>query len=203
MHPDRQIALGHPIEDRLVLRQIERPPCHVRVDLHARRGEVVDGAVDLAHGGVRIVHRQGGDECGEAVGVPCDDLGHPVVRQPGQLRTQIRSGGDLDRGVRQGQHLHVPVVAVHDTEPQLDVDQDGDPGHPFLQRHARWRHLQHPVEVPARHDVGKDVDLHLAPATSIFRGAPRPAGPQPHDGLCTHRRLHEDKLTRSGREEAG
>ena len=67
----------------------------------------------------------------------------------------------LDRRVGQGQHLHVALVAVHDRQAQLDVDQHGDPRHPLLQRHAGRRHPQHPVEIPARHDVGKDVDLHI------------------------------------------
>ena len=169
MHPDRQIALGHSIEDRAVLRRVERPPRDVRVDLDTGRAEVVDRAVDLANRGVGIVHRQRGDEPGKALGVSGDDLGHPVVGQLGQLGAHGRAAGDLDRRVRQGQHLHVALVAVHDPQAQLDVDQDRDPRHPLLERHPGGRDLQHPVEVPAGHDVGKDIDLHLAQGRLALR----------------------------------
>jgi hypothetical protein len=94
------------------------------------------------------------------LGVPGDDLGHAVVGEPRELGAHVRSAGDLDGRIGEGQHLHVALVAVHDPETLLDVHQDWNSGHPLLERHARRGDLQHPVEIPAGHDVGKDVDLH-------------------------------------------
>ena len=158
--PDREPVRGHALEDRPVLGRVEGLPVDVREDLHARRPEVADRPVDLAEGRLRVVHRERRHEAREAVGVPSDDLGHAVVGQPRQVGGQLRSAEGLDRGRAERQHLHVPLVAVHDPEAQVEVGQHRDRARPLLHV-ARGRHdLAHAVEEGLGEDVGKDVDLH-------------------------------------------
>src|SRR3989442_682871 len=120
VEPDRQPARRHTVEERRPLGLVERPPVDVGEDLDAGGAEPVDGAVDLSQGGVGVVHRQGGDEAGEAVGMLRDQLGHAVVREARQRRGRVRAGERLDRRRREREDLDVTLVPVHDPEALLE-----------------------------------------------------------------------------------
>ena len=119
-----------------------------------------DGPVDLAHGGVGVVHREGTPRSPGSGPDAADDLGHAVVGEAREIRRQLRPAEVLDGGRAERQHLHVSLVAVHDPEAQVEVGQHRDRARPLLHV-ARGRHnLAHAVEEGLGEDVGKDVDLH-------------------------------------------
>ena len=158
-HVATLVARGHAREERAVLGPIERSARDVREHLHPRGAKGVERAIDLAQGGLGVVHRQRGDEGGKAVRVPLDQRGHLVVGEPREVGADVGAADNLDGRTRQREHLHVALVAVHDPEAPIDVHEHRDAGHPLLERHAGGGDGQHPLEIAARQDVGEHVDL--------------------------------------------
>src|SRR5437879_576380 len=182
MHPDRQAVLvRHALEDREELRLVERPAVDVGEDLDALGAELADGAVHLLERGGDVIHRQRGDEGRELPGVLLHDLGHAVVRQPGQLGGLLGTSQKLDGGHRQGQDLPVLGEALHHAHALVQVPQHRNV-HPALElgreRRVPLGDLLHPLEVRLRKDVRKDVELqHYSSFTPAMaeRSVPRAA----------------------------
>src|SRR3989475_4409140 len=163
MHPDRQAVLvRHALEDREDLRLVERPAVDVGEDLDALGAELADGAVHLLEGGRHVVHRQRGDKGGELLGVLPHDLGHAVVRQPGQLGGLRGISQELDGRHRQGQDLLVLGEALHHAHALVEVPQHRNV-HPALELRRERRiplgDSLHPLEVRLRKNVRKNVEL--------------------------------------------
>jgi len=83
-------VLRHEGEEREVGILVERRTVHVGVDLDPGSAELRDGVFRLAHGRVRVVHREPGDEADEAVRIAVDQLRHALVADPCQLRSLVR-----------------------------------------------------------------------------------------------------------------
>ncbi len=121
MHHAEGVVLVRHLPHRLELRLVEVLAVDVGADLHALQAELGDGALQLVGGGLRRLHRQGGDAV-EAPRIIADVLGDLVVLhdagrggQPGVLV--------VEEGLRRvRQHLHVDVGRLHVLEPLLDVE---------------------------------------------------------------------------------
>src|SRR5262245_23847501 len=157
-----------------MLGQVEGPAVDVTEDLYTRRAKLIDGAVDLSKRGFGVVHGERSHEGWEALGVPGHQRRHLVVGQSGQLRTPVGTRDHLDRRGRQREDLYVIAIAVHDPKSQVGVDEHRNPGNALLHVQAARSDLEHPVEVLAGQDVGKDVDLH-----GTLRGAVATVWPAP------------------------
>ena len=162
MHPDRQVDRRHALEHLQVFRLVERLPVHIREHLHTSSAELVDGAPDLAHRRLRVVHRQRGDEAGEAVGIALDQPGHLVIGQPRQVGREVRPGDVLERWRRERQHLRVAFVAVHDLEALLHVDHHWNVLDALDHQSAARRNLHQAVEKRTWQDVRENIDLEHA-----------------------------------------
>jgi hypothetical protein len=92
-------------------------PVDVAVDQCPHETLVVDDALELARGGLRVAHRQGG-EAEEPLGILRDRSCDIVVRLPGQLdRERWLEGLGARGGVRED--LHADPRLVHSRDPSL------------------------------------------------------------------------------------
>ncbi len=128
MHPHRQVARGHALEDRPEGAVRERFARDVGEQLDAARAERIDGAVDLDERSLDVVHRQRCDEGGEAVGVPAAELRQGVVGHARELRRGRGPGDQFQRRIGERDHLLQPVELVEQGEPGVDIPQRLEPG---------------------------------------------------------------------------
>jgi hypothetical protein len=117
------------------------------------------GAVGLAQRGLHVRHREGGNEPGETVGMPPDQLGHAVIADACELGTLPRLREVLDGWIGQCHDLAVVAQGIHATEAVVEVVQLAHLLQPFDQPEAGAAALQRGREI-ARQDVGEDVDDH-------------------------------------------
>jgi hypothetical protein len=159
VQPHRQIERGHAIEQRQVLRPIERLALDVGKHLDAARPEIADGALGFAHRRVGVAKRQRRDKAREPFGILPHQLRHTVVGGPRQGDAVGARRIHLDRRRRDREHLVVVVEPIHHAEPLIEIDQHRDAAHPLADVLEGRRHPHHQVEIRLGINVIEDVDL--------------------------------------------
>ncbi len=170
---DRPVEALGGLEDRLELRVVQRRAVDVGVELHADGAAVGrEQPLELGHGGVGRVHRQGGQKAGEAVAVARDQVGQAVVGQPREVGHRLGAAHRLQRRHPQRDHLPVVVEPVHDAEPLVEVIDAGNALHAGVDVAAGAVEVLHPVPEAGGEEVVERVKvLHAVSFFQLSAGA--------------------------------
>src|SRR5262249_3625518 len=158
---DRKIVLGHRLEDRRILRTVERLAGSVRVDLHSLRPYIFPGAAHLDRRFLKVVHRERSREGREAVGVTGDQLGHTVVGYLRKHRGYVRSCHHFNRRRRNRDNLLVVPELVHHLETKVEVEERRDVARALSHVLVVGRDFVELVKEASREDVIEDVYFHV------------------------------------------
>ena len=152
--------VGGTLEHRQELGIVERPAGDARADLDASCAEFADGAIHLFERRGDVVHRQRGDEGGKFLRPFPAHLRHAVVGNARELGREIRSAEELGGRQAEGQHLaHILELLAQHRHARFNVPEHAQVRHALDDAGVLRVLLQH-LEIPHRHHVVEDVDLH-------------------------------------------
>jgi hypothetical protein len=132
-----------------------------------------EGALGLPRRRLRRVHRQGGEEAREALGIFPHQLGLAVIRDARELGRQLRRAELLERRHAERDDLRVVVLLeqVHDAEALIQVVDAGHAPHPRADAGRSTFQLQHPLPERVRKEVAEGVHVTHGVSSGGFGGS--------------------------------